>query len=75
MRDPNRLYRFYEQLRNAHMDNFPDLRFGQLCYNFFGWLVNDRKVDYFHLEETELLLALDRYIESQKHRKKKRGLH
>ena len=61
MRDPNRLYKFYENLRNVHMEHFPDMRFGQLCYNFFGWLA-ERGVDYFFPEETELLIALDRYV-------------
>lgn len=63
MRDPYRLYRFYEHLRNVHMDYFPDLRFGQLCHNFFGWLADERGVDYFFLEETELLASLDQYAE------------
>ncbi len=72
MRDPNRLYRFYEQLRNLHMDNFPDLRFGQLCYNFFGWLSTERGVDYFFPEEDEMLAALERYVKYQKQSKRRR---
>lgn len=67
MRDPNRLYRFYEQLRNIHMDNFPDLRFGQLCYNFFTWLSVERRVDYFFPEEEEMMAALERYVKYSKH--------
>lgn len=70
MRDPNRLYKFYEQLRNVHMEYFPDLRFGQLCYNFFSWLA-ERNVDYFFPEENEILKALDRYVESQSKIRKK----
>lgn len=72
MRDPYRLYNFYESLRNIHIKNFPDLRFGQLCYNFFTWLSAERGVDYFFPEEDEMLLALDRYIASQRNIKKKR---
>lgn len=30
MRDANRLYGFYDKLREVHMTKFPDLRFGQL---------------------------------------------
>jgi len=66
MRDLNRLYKFYEQLRNIHMEYFPDLRFGQLCYNFFSWLSTERGVDYFFPEENEMLRALERYAEAQR---------
>jgi hypothetical protein len=34
MRDPNRLYKFYENLRDIHITYFPDWRFGQFIYNF-----------------------------------------
>ena len=71
MRDPYRLYDFYEKLRNIHINNFPDLRFGQLCYNFFSWLNIERSVDYFFPEEEEMLLALERYIKSQPNKKNK----
>ena len=39
MRNPNRLYKFYDKLRAIHMTQFPDMRFGQLMYNlweFYG---------------------------------------
>lgn len=61
MRDPYRLYKFYEKLRDIHIEKFPDLRFGQLCFNFFGWLATERGVDYFFPEEEEMLRALERY--------------
>ena len=63
MRDPYRLYEFYEKLRDIHFKKFPDLRFGQLCYNFFGYLNFEKGVDHFFMEEHELLMALERYAE------------
>lgn len=55
MRNPNRLDRFYEELRDLHKQYFPDWRFGQLCANFFGWLMSERKIDLFFPEEADML--------------------
>ncbi len=63
MREPYRLYNFHEKLREIHIEKCPDLRFGQLCFNFFGWLAAERGVAYVFLEENELLTALERYAE------------
>lgn len=62
MRDPNRLDSFYEELKNIHKDFFPDWRYGQLCSNFFGWLVNTKGIDLFFPEEPRMLEYLREYI-------------
>lgn len=62
MRDPNRLDGFYEELKNIHKEYFPDWRFGQLCSNFFGWLVSTKGVDLFFPEEQRMLEYLREYI-------------
>lgn len=41
MRNPNRLYEFYDKLRAIHMTQFPDMRFGQLMYNLWAGSMYD----------------------------------
>ena len=36
MRDANRLYKFYDKLREVHMTKFPDLRCGQFMMCVLG---------------------------------------
>ena len=55
MRNPNRLYNFYDEMRDIHMKSFPDWRFGQLMSNFFGWLMSEKKRDLFFPEEDEMI--------------------
>jgi hypothetical protein len=60
MRDPNRLYSFYTQMITIHV-NHPDLRFGQMMYNFFEWLRHDKKIDVFFLEEDDFMKYFKEY--------------
>lgn len=62
MRDPNRLDKFYDELRRLHKKYYPDWRFGQLCSNFFGWLASEKKMDLFFPEEDKMLDYLREYI-------------
>ena len=56
MRDPNRLYKFYNELMRIHMENFPDWRFGQLIENIDVWICeNTNRPDIFYCEEDEFL--------------------
>ena len=55
MRDPDRLNKFYAELRELHKRYCPDWRFGQLCSNFFGWLQYDKGIDLFFPEEEKML--------------------
>lgn len=54
MRDPNRLYTFYNEVMRIHMEQFRNWRFGQLMINFLGWL-SQRGVDPFFPEEDMML--------------------
>lgn len=55
MRDPNRLDNFYDEMKKLHMEYFPDLRFGQLISNFFGWIWQTYKIDVFFPEEDRMI--------------------
>jgi len=57
MRDPKRLDNFYDELNRLHQTYFPDLRFGQLMYNFISWYG-----DPFYLEEKDFLREFKSFI-------------
>ncbi len=61
MRNPNRLDDFYDELKRIHKKSFPDMRFGQLMSNFFGWLYSEKKRDCFFPEEDEMIEHLREY--------------
>ena len=61
MRDPNRLYHFYNELMRIHM-NHPDIRFGQLMYNFTRWLNYEKEKDIFYLEEDTFIELFKEYM-------------
>ena len=56
MRDVNRLYGFYDELRRIHMTYVPDWRFGQFMYNIFG------TQDIFYLEEDDVVKRVKQYF-------------
>lgn len=64
MRDPNRLHDFYNKLQEVHITYFPDWRFDQLCSNFFGWLMSDKDIDLFYLEEDKMIKYIIEYSEN-----------
>lgn len=57
MRDPNRLYGFYDELRRIHMEHVPNWRFGQMISNIF----HDK--DIFYMEEDEILKRIRKHFE------------
>ena len=61
MRDINRLYDFYNKLREIHK-KVPDWRFGQFILNFMSWYYNRYHIDIFYVEETEILSAIEEFI-------------
>lgn len=73
MRDPNRLDDFYATLCKVHKESFPDLRFGQLMSNFFGWLAATKQIDLFFPEEDKMLEYLHEYCQQSVNPWKKRG--
>lgn len=64
MRDPNRLYEFYQQLCEIHRKSFPDQRFGQFMMNALGWINSTKKVDPFFPEEDKILELFKEYANS-----------
>lgn len=64
MRDPNRLYGFYNELMKIHMEKFPDWRFGQLVNNLERWLQVNKKInDIFYIEEDVMLRYISEFAE------------
>mgnify|MGYP004554511011 FL=1 len=61
IRDPNRLYNFYNEVTRLHMTYMPDWRVGQFWMNFLGWVQNEKKCDPFFPEESEMLTYLKEY--------------
>ena len=60
MRDPNRLYKFYDELRRLHMTYMSDIRCGQFIAMFLkGWA--SRGIDSFFPEENEMLKYLKEF--------------
>lgn len=64
MRDPKRLDDFYDKMKKIHKEKLPDWRFGQLMGNFFSWLVVQKQVDYFYLEDAQMLRYFEEYVDS-----------
>ena len=60
MRDPNRLYKVYNELMRIHMENFPDWRFGQLIENFKEWSGCTDGI--FYVEDDELLDWMNEFV-------------
>lgn len=61
MRDANRLYNFYNKIRENHM-KLPDWRFGQFILNFISWYYNKYKTDIFYIEDDDILLTIEDFI-------------
>ena len=64
MRNPNRLYRFYEELRTIHMEKVPDLRFGQMMSNIFAKMQLEGR-DPFFPEEREMMDYIKKYFDME----------
>ena len=62
MRDPNRLDKFYKDLCYLHKTYQPDIRFGQFCSNFFGWLYQTKHIDLFFPEEADMIEYVREYV-------------
>ena len=63
MRDPNRLYKFYENLRDIHITYFPDWRFGQFIYNFTVWYMSKYHNDMFYIEDDKIYHYIREFID------------
>lgn len=66
MRDPNRLYNFYNEVTRLHMNYMSDWRVGQFWLNFLVYVQNVKKRDPFFPEEDELLTYLKEFCGEKK---------
>ena len=66
VRDINRISPFCEKLAEVWAKNFPDLRFGQLMSNFFGWLYAEKGKDMFYVEEKPMIEYFEEYCNALK---------
>ena len=65
MRDKNRLKKFYKELQDIHMNNFPDWRFGQMIVNVLAdWQAKTGR-DIFFPEEDEMIQIFKDYVDNQ----------
>ena len=62
MRKSERLDYFYDEMSRLHKKYLPQWRFGQLCSNFFGWLMSAQGRDIFFPEEDEMLKWFKEYL-------------
>ena len=61
IRDPNRLYKFYNEVTRLHMAYMSDYRAGQFWLNFLSWVQNKKNRDPFFPEEDEMLTYLKEF--------------
>lgn len=61
MRDPNRIYKFCNQLATVWAIQAPDIRFGQFVECVFQKLKEENK-DPFYMEEDEMMAAIERLL-------------
>lgn len=62
MKKSDRLDYMYDEMCRLHKKYVPQWRYGQLCSNFFGWLMNVQGRDLFFPEEDEMLKWFKQYI-------------
>lgn len=55
MRNTNRIKPFCDEFAVLWAKRYPDLRFGQLLSNFFGWVYSEKGVDIFFPEEDRMM--------------------
>ena len=62
MRKPERLDKFYDELKEIHKKHFPDWRFGQLIVNVLADWQAKTKRDIFFPEEDEMIQIFRDYV-------------
>ena len=62
MRNADRLDYMYDEMCRLHKKYLPQWRYGQLCSNFFGWLMSVQGRDLFFPEEDEMLKWFKMYL-------------
>ena len=66
VRDPERLDKFYDELKEIHKKNFPDWRFGQLLVNVLADWQAKTKRDIFFPEEDEMIQIFRDYVNKER---------
>ena len=64
MRDINRIDGFMNELGELWRDKVPDWRFGQFILNFISWYYTKYHTDIFYIEDTEMLLAIEEFVDN-----------
>ncbi len=62
MRDPKRLDKFYDELKELHKKYLPDWRYGQLMSNFITWMTWSKNTDIFFPEEDDMMHYIKSFI-------------
>jgi hypothetical protein len=65
MRDPKRIYTACNAIATIWAD-LPDWRFGQLMYNFQAYMMREKGIDIFYLEEDKFVECLREYVDQFK---------
>lgn len=63
MRNPDRIYKFCNELANLWHDNVPDWRFGQFVCNVFGEIAQE--IDPFFPEDDKMMELLQGYFSNE----------
>lgn len=64
-RDPSRIYTTCNAIATIWAD-LPDWRFGQLMYNFQAYMMREKGIDIFYLEEDKFVECLREYVDQFK---------
>jgi len=62
MRDPERLDKYYDEIKRLHKTYCPDWRIGQLFVNFSEWLQFALQRDPFYINEQGFLALIHEYF-------------
>ena len=62
MRDPKRLDKFYDRLKELHKKEVPDWRVGQLFINLYRWIEYEENIDMYFLEEDRLIELIEKFL-------------
>lgn len=61
MRNIKRIYPFLTTIKES-WQTYPDLRFGQLIYNFTKWLKEEKQQDLFYIEDDKFIEFFKEYM-------------
>ena len=62
MRDPKRLDKFYDRLKELHKKEVPDWRVGRLFINLYRWIEYEENIDMYFLEEDRLIELIEKFL-------------